>query len=83
MDERWLRCKVLQGMFSDELGVLITTVSGDSISVFVPKERVRGSLDQEGRVQIRSFQSESKWWAVLPNESQTIVPVDAGQLLTA
>lgn len=83
MDERWLRCKVLMGMFSDERAVLIATTDHESVSVFVPEDRVQGQLDHEGKVRIRTLQFESKWWAVLPDGAQTIVPVDVGQLASA
>jgi hypothetical protein len=83
MGERWLLCKIVKGMFSDELAVLVRTTSGEEVSVFVPRDRVQGSVDEEGRVKIRSFEAQSKLWAVLPNETQTVIPVDAGQLQTA
>ena len=83
MNELWMRCKVVKGMFSDELTVLVKTLSGDDVSVFVPRDRVQGQVDHEGRVKVRSFESEAKLWAVLPNESQTVIPVEAGQLLMA
>jgi hypothetical protein len=83
MGERWLRCVVRQGMFSDELVVVIKILSGESASFFVPKERVIGQADQEGQVKVRAFQEDSRAWAVVPNETQTILAVDESQFVNA
>lgn len=83
MAERWLKCVVLKGMFSDEVTVVITTRTGERASFFVPTERVHGSEGQEGRVRVRTFEQDSNSWAVVPNETQSIVPVDESQLATA
>jgi hypothetical protein len=37
----WLRCEIFPGMFSTELAVQITTVDGDILSFFLPKDSVR------------------------------------------
>jgi hypothetical protein len=48
MSERWLRCIVRKGMFSDEMVVVIKILSGEPVSFFVPRERVAGEEGQEG-----------------------------------
>ena len=84
MFERWLRCRIFKGMFSDELAIQIVQ-RGDpqELSVFVPKDKVQGKVDAEGRVRVRVFHQGNLAWAVLPMESQTTVPVDESQLSAA
>ena len=81
MAQHWLRCDVRKGMFSDEKVVVIRTQTGEAASFFVPSERVEGPIDQEGRVRVRVFKENSRAWAVVPNENQTVVPVDESQLV--
>ena len=83
MSERWLRCDVRKGMFSDEKVVVIKTTTGDVVSFFVPAERVNGNIDHEGQVKVRFFREDSRAWAVVPNENQTVVAVDESQLVSA
>lgn len=78
MSEKWLRCGVLQGMFSDEMVVVIKTLSGEEVSFFVPKQQV-----EAGRVMVRTFKQGTRAWAVIPNDSQSIIPVDESELAAA
>ncbi len=82
MLERWLRCEVRKGMFSDELVVVITSVTGEATAFFVPRERVEGDKS-DGRVRVRAFSEHSRAWAVVPNETQTVVAVDESQFVGA
>ncbi|HET6248588.1 MAG TPA: hypothetical protein VFE47_12880 [Tepidisphaeraceae bacterium] len=81
MAERWLRCHVRKGMFSDEMVVVIKILSGETASFFVPREWVSGDENREGQVKVRTFMENSHAWAIVPNESQTVVAVDASQLI--
>ena len=78
MSDKWLRCGVQQGMFSDEMVVVIKTLSGEEVSFFVPKEQV-----QAGKVMVRTFKQGTRAWAVIPNDSQSIIPVDESELAAA
>ena len=78
MSEEWLRCVVQKGMFSDEQLVLIVTATGESVAFFVPKDQIR-----ENRVRVRSFSENSRRWAVVPNENQSIVAVEDSELVPA
>ena len=82
MSERWLRCTVLKGMFSDERAVLYSK-NGSEFSFFVPTDRVLGDVDREGKVRVRVFSDDGGWWAVMPNENQTIIPVSEADLTPA
>lgn len=82
MFERWLRCKIFKGMFSDELAIQCATPGAPATfaSVFVPKDFVRGSVDQQGQVKVLFFREGDVAWAVLPTENQLVVPVDETDL---
>ena len=82
MSERWLRCEIRKGMFSDERVIVITTPTGEVAAFFVPREWVEGT-DRDGRVKVRTFKEDSRAWAIVPNESQTIVAVDESQFVNA
>ncbi len=83
MSERWLRCLVRKGMFSDEMVVVIKILSGEPASFFVPREWVTGKEGQEGQVKVRAFSEQSRAWAIVPDESQTILAVDESQFVAA
>lgn len=82
MEERWPRCEVGPGMFSDELTVRIRTGNDeDARSAFESKDAVDANPGaREGRVRVRAFWSGSSWWAVLPSEDQEALPVGAADL---
>lgn len=83
MTQTWLRCTVHAGMFSDELTVIIRAHDGESISAFVPKERVDRKEATTGRVKVSVFESTGMKFAVLPNEAQTIIGIDESELVAA
>ncbi|HMU41023.1 MAG TPA: hypothetical protein PKE31_18605 [Pseudomonadota bacterium] len=80
---QWLKCKVVKGMFSDELTVIIQALDGETISAFVPRDRVECSEPSVGRVKVRVFDSTGQKFAVLPNETQTILSVHESALAAA
>ncbi len=77
---KWLKCTVSKGMFSDEVTVLVHTRSGEAISVFVPRSFASKELNQ---VKVRATQNEGQFFAVLPNDNQTVVDVNPVDLLPA
>src|SRR5882724_8251700 len=77
MSEQWLRCRVVKGMFSDELAIRSPPQGTTSVtSVFVPKEMVHGEVDHVGKVRVRVFRQDDSAWAVLPSEQQLAIPID-------
>jgi hypothetical protein len=60
----WLRCRLTNGMFSDEL------------AVFVPRAYVRNVQDQLGQVQVDVFVQGGTQYAVMPNARRDIVRVE-------
>jgi hypothetical protein len=82
MFERYLRCWIFKGMFSDELAVRVASRNGDA-AFFVPRDLVKGTIDHEGKVRVRVYHQGQTAWAVLPDDMQTALPVDESQLLAA
>lgn len=84
MQEKWLKCRVGPGMFSDESAVTVNSVAAlatELRSLFVAEEYVRPDrLSDEGHVRVRVFQRGTTWWAVLPNEEQEAIPVRSADL---
>ena len=83
MTQSWLKCRIVKGMFSDELTVVIRSQDGEAISAFVPKDRVEGKVEAAGRVKVRVFESTGQKFAVLPNENQTVISIDESELAVA
>ena len=83
MTEKWLKCTVAKGMFSDELVVVFKSEAGEVLSVFVPKEAVEGEIDGEGKVKVRVFDDQGKIWVVLPTPTADTVPIDDQSLVPA
>jgi hypothetical protein len=83
MSEKWMRCKVANGMFSDEVVITIKVHGGEAASFFVPRDKVQGDGDHNGKVKVRSYNDDSGVWAVVPNDQQTLVPVDSTELVGA
>jgi hypothetical protein len=69
-------------MFSDELAIRYpASRQGEGFSVFVPKDKVQGALDEVGKVQVRFFHDKGTAWAVLPSDTQAIIPVKEEDLV--
>ena len=66
---------IFKGMFNDEV-----VVKYDSLSFFVSKDHVSGTAGNEGRVRVRAFPKEQKWFAVLPTDDQAIISVSRSDL---
>lgn len=82
MWEQWLRCRILKGMFSDELAVSYPPRAGTSVaSVFVPRDYVEGKIDEEGKVRVKVFREGDTAWAVLPSPQRLMIAVDEADLL--
>lgn len=81
MATRWLKCRILKGMFSDERAVVVKRLDGKATSAFVPVNSVRGGIDQEGQVEVDVFADRGATWAVLPTEYRESFPVNAGDLI--
>ena len=75
---KWLKCKITKGMFSDEYTVIVRTRSGESISVFVPKEAAE---QQQGRVKVRVAERAGHTVALLPDEHQSVIDVESSDLI--
>ena len=80
---KWLSCTIKKGMFSDEFTAIVTTTSGDRVSVFVPKEATQDVQGERGRVRVRVSERSGRFIAVLPDEHQSVVDVDSSQLVPA
>ena len=88
MNEKWLKCVVGEGMFSDELVVTVAPKlrsGSDPTSVFVPKEMVRRDEVQrdQGLLRVLAFLRGTTWWAILPTEYQMTIPVSEVDLVSA
>jgi len=77
---KWLKCKINEGMFSDEYTVTVRTRGGDPIAVFVPKQ---AADDQNGRVRVQAFEEQGKTIVILPDEHQSVVDVSVCDLQPA
>ncbi|HRX85098.1 MAG TPA: hypothetical protein P5572_08775 [Phycisphaerae bacterium] len=90
MSERWLKCEIHKGMFSDECAVSYDPAHGRRLSVFVSRSDVRfegrnggGELfarPRPGQVRVRTFSEGTRVWAVLPAAEQPCVPVQESDL---
>jgi hypothetical protein len=89
MQDKWLKCEVGPGMFSDEYVVTIKLgielMSETSVcSRFVAKEFVKHELHNAvGLLRVRAFQQNAKWWAVLPTEDQEAILVGDSDLTSS
>jgi hypothetical protein len=84
MIEQWLNCDIFKGMFSDELAIKYLPLgSTNPVSVFVPKDMVRGELSEgRGRVLVTVFVRGEYKWAVLPSSQRMEIPVKDSDLVS-
>ncbi len=80
---KWLKCKISKGMFSDEFTAIVTSRTGDVISVFVPRDATQLTHAGYGQVRVRIAEQSGRVMALLPDEYQSIVDVDSSQLVPA
>lgn len=78
--ERWLKCSVERGMFSDELAVTYPADGVALTSVFVPLTEVRGTPGGLGRVRVRVARGTNATLAILPTSYQDSIPVAEADL---
>jgi hypothetical protein len=78
----WLRCRLGDGMFSDEVVVTYPAAGNEELqsSVFVPSAYVRGESGHEGEVQVEVVVQKGKRYAVLPNAEQDLISPEDGDL---
>lgn len=78
----WLRCRLDDGMFSDE--VAVTYPASDKLhwqkSVFVPRSYVRSGGEQHGEVMVNVVVKDGTRYAVLPSPRRDIVKVEDADL---
>jgi ribosomal protein L14E/L6E/L27E len=77
---KWLKCKITKGMFSDEFTVIVRTLSGENVAVFVPKDYAQ---EGNGRVKVKASEALGHAIAVLPDANQSVIDVDASELTPA
>jgi hypothetical protein len=78
--ERWLRCLVDKGMFSDERAITYPPEGAALHSVFVPAEDVSGVPGEKGYVRVRVMSEAGAVWAILPTNYRDAVIVSERDL---
>ena len=79
----WLKCQLLKGMFSHEVVVTYPPVGEEKMSVFVPKEKVQGTIGSMGEVRVAIARREGKTFALLPaTPYKEVVEVFESDVLT-
>jgi hypothetical protein len=78
----WLRCRLDEGMFSDEVAVTYPPTA-DTVwqkSVFVPSACVKDEGQHQGRVMVLVIVKDGQRFAVLPSPSRDIVTPEESDL---
>ncbi len=74
----WLKCDVVtNGMFSDEVTVVVSKSNGTQESFFVPAKDVR---QKEHLIRVEAKNAGSFYWATLPTSEGTTIPVDSTRI---
>jgi hypothetical protein len=73
VEERWLRCQLDEGMFSDEIAVTYPPQGKWQKSVFVERSAVKGGAGDVGKVRVVIARSDGTIIAVLPSPNRDIV----------
>lgn len=77
----WLKVRVDDGMFSDELAVSYPPTGNKyTMSIFVPREHVRMESKHQGDVRVNVIEEAGANWAILPTPYRDIVEVNAADL---
>jgi len=79
---KWLKCKIQNGMFSDEVTIVFRTLSGENIAVFVPKDSAQGQASN-GRVKVRVDETSGRTIAIFPDANQSVIDIDSAELVAA
>lgn len=75
----WLQCeKVVRGMFSDELAVVVKRSNGEQVSYFVPMQDVD---KEQGRVRVSVREVDSFLWATLPTPYHDTIAVEKSSVV--
>lgn len=74
--EKWLECRIDQGMFSDELAVTYPASGKWQKSVFVERSAVKGAAGTVGKVRVTVIPREGALLATLPSPERDIVYVN-------
>jgi len=74
MTQRWLKCKVSAGMFSDERVVELRVKLGHARTFFVPADRVLDQGAGEGQIQVGVVTQGEVTLVILPTPSRDVVP---------
>jgi hypothetical protein len=72
-EERWLRCQLDKGMFSDEIAVTYPPKGAWQKSVFVECSEVKGGAGELGKVRVVVLRCDGSIIAVLPSPNRDIV----------
>jgi len=75
MADAWLKCHLKEGMFSNEVVACYPPKGTCILSFFVAKEFVRGSVGEQGKVQVQCANRKGGVWVVLPTEDQRVIKV--------
>ena len=78
MQDQWLVCQFVKGMFSDEL-----TVEYRDKSFFILKQFIETIQPGRAKVRVRVFHDSGATWAVLPTEDSTTIAVEPKDLVLA
>jgi hypothetical protein len=70
---RWLNCLLDKGMFSDEVAVTYPGQGTNRISVFVPRDSVKGEPGTYGKVRVNLVEQSGELMAILPSAGNDIV----------
>lgn len=79
---KWLKCRVENGMFSDERAVIVHRRGNGSIEFFVPENYVK-NIEGQGTVQVRVFRRDDGFWAELPTPFRDSVPIEEAQVIAS
>lgn len=74
--DRWLRCRVTDGMFSNERTVVIRRRGNGTVAFFVPAQSTEGG----SRVRVRVFHRIDGAWAELPTPYHDSIPIEEKEL---
>ncbi len=72
-EERWLRCQLDEGMFSDEIAVTYPPKGRWQKSVFVERGAVKGGAGDVGKVRVAVLRRDGAIIAILPTPERDIV----------
>lgn len=78
MQDQWLVCQFVKGMFSDEL-----TVEYRDKSFFILKQFIETMQPGRAKVRVRVFHDSGATWAVLPTEDSATIAVEPKDLVMA